>query len=50
MGGSKSILKENSFKFAILIIKHYKCLIETKNEYILNKQLLRSTQPITHNP
>ena len=38
----RSILKENSFKFAIEIIKLYKILIESKKEYVLSKQLLKS--------
>ncbi len=38
----KSILKECSFKFAIEIIKLYKKLVESKKEYILGKQLLKS--------
>lgn len=39
---SKSIIKEKSFTFSIRIIKLYKYLNETKKEYILSKQLLRS--------
>ncbi len=39
---SKSIIKEKSFTFSIRIIKLYKYLTETKKEYILSKQLLRS--------
>jgi len=39
---SKSIIKEKSFSFSIRIVKIYKHLIETKKEYILSKQLLRS--------
>ena len=39
---SKSIIKEKSFVFSIRIVKIYKYLIETKKEYILSKQLLRS--------
>jgi four helix bundle protein len=42
MGESKNILKDSSFRFAMTIIKHYKYLIETKHEYVLSKQLLRS--------
>ncbi len=38
----KSILKEYSFKFAFEIIKLYKHLVESKKEYILSKQLLKS--------
>lgn len=39
---SKSIIKEKSFSFSIRIVTIYKHLIETKKEYILSKQLLRS--------
>ncbi len=39
---SKSILKDKSFSFAIRIVKLYKYLVETKKEYVLSKQLLRS--------
>jgi four helix bundle protein len=39
---SKSVLKDYSFKFAIAIIKLYKNLIESKKEFVLSKQLLRS--------
>lgn len=39
---SKSIMKEKSFTFSIRVIKIYKYLTETKKEYVLSKQLLRS--------
>ena len=39
---AKSILKEYSFKFAIEIIKLYKNLVESKREFVLSKQLLKS--------
>ncbi len=42
MNERKSILKEESFKFAFEIIKMYKFLVETKQEFILSKQLLKS--------
>ncbi len=42
MSQSKSILKEKSFAFAILIVKAYKILAEEKREFIMSKQLLRS--------
>lgn len=42
MSGSKNILKDSSFRFAITIINHYKYLVETRKEYILSKQLLKS--------
>jgi hypothetical protein len=39
---SKSILKEKSFLFAVRAVKLYAYLSETKKEYVLSKQLLRS--------
>ncbi len=39
---SKSIIKDKSFVFAIRIVKLYKHLVETKKEFVLSKQLLRS--------
>jgi four helix bundle protein len=39
---SDSIIKNKSFLFAIRIVKLYKFLQETKKEYILSKQLMRS--------
>ena len=42
MGAGKYFLKDSSFRFALTIIKHYKYLIETKHEYILSNQLLKS--------
>ncbi len=42
MSESKNILKDSIFRFAIMIITHYKYLVETRKEYILSKQLLRS--------
>ena len=38
----KSILKDKSYAFAILIVKLSQLLISDKKEYILSKQLLRS--------
>lgn len=38
----RNILKDKSFKFSIDIITIYKFLIETKKEFVLSKQLLRS--------
>ncbi len=37
-----SILKNKSFAFAVRIVKLYKHLTETKKEFVLSKQLLRS--------
>ena len=42
MSEKKSFLKEDSFKFAITIINLYKILVESKKEFVLSKQLLRS--------
>jgi len=36
------ILKTKSFAFAVRITRLYKYILENKQEYILNKQLLRS--------
>ncbi len=41
-GMGKSVLKEYSFQFAISIIKLYKNLIDSKKEFVLSKQLLKS--------
>lgn len=38
----ESILKIKSFKFAIRIVNLYKYLCETKKEFVLSKQILRS--------
>lgn len=42
MNEKENTLKEKSFKFALLIIKFIKKLIDEKKEYVLSKQLLRS--------
>jgi len=42
MSEKKSILKDRSFAFAVRVIRLYQYLTETKKEYILSKQLLRS--------
>lgn len=39
---AKSIIKDKSFEFSIRIIRIYKYLCETKKEFVLSKQLLRS--------
>ncbi|TYA53122.1 four helix bundle protein [Formosa maritima] len=39
---SKSILKDKSYDFAILIVKLSQSLVNEKKEYVLSKQLLRS--------
>lgn len=45
---AKSIVKEKSFEFALQIIELYKVLHENR-EYVLSKQLLRSTTSIGAN-
>ena len=42
MSKRPSIIKEKSFRFAIRIERLYQFLTETKKEYVLSKQLLRS--------
>lgn len=37
-----NILKEKSFYFSLNVIKLYKLISESKKEYVLSKQLLRS--------
>ncbi len=49
MSEKKSILKEQSFEFALNIVKVYKQLTEDKREYVLSKQLLRSGTSIGAN-
>ena len=44
-----NIIEEKSFAFAIRIVNLYKHLNETKNEFILSKQLLRSGTSIGAN-
>ena len=38
----ENIIKSKSFAFALRIVKLYKYLVGTHNEYVLSKQLLRS--------
>ncbi len=38
----ESILSTKSFDFAIRVVNVYKYLVETKKEFVLSKQLLRS--------
>ena len=38
----ENIIKEKSFKFAVRVVKLYQYLCETKKEFVLSKQLLRS--------
>lgn len=49
MSEGKSILKDKSFAFAVRIAKVYKHLSESKKEYVLSKQLLRSGTSIGAN-
>ncbi|HPI53957.1 MAG TPA: four helix bundle protein [Chitinophagaceae bacterium] len=44
-----NIIQEKSFAFALRIIKLYKHLTTTKNEFVLSKQLLRSGTSIGAN-
>ena len=45
----ENIIQQKSYNFAIKIINIYKYLTETKKEYILSKQLLRSGTSIGAN-
>ena len=38
----ESILKEKSFRFAVRIVNLYRYLCESKKEFVLSKQILRS--------
>ena len=44
----ENLIKDKSYKFALIIIKLYKFLI-SKNEYVLSKQILRSGTSIGAN-
>ncbi len=45
----KNVLKEKSFEFAIKIVEMYKFLCESKREFVLSKQVLRSGTSIGAN-
>ena len=45
----ENVIKEKSFRFATRIVKVYKFLRETKSEYVISKQLLRSGTSIGAN-
>lgn len=45
----KNIIREKSFSFAIDIVKLYKFLSNTKNEYVMSRQLLKSGTSIGAN-
>ncbi len=49
MSEGKSILKDKSFAFAVRIAKVYKHLSDSKKEFVLSKQLLRSGTSIGAN-
>lgn len=38
----ENIVKDKSYAFAIRVVKLYKYLIDTKKEFVLSKQFLRS--------
>ena len=42
MSEKKSIIKDRSFAFAVRVIRLFQYLTETKKEFVLSKQLLRS--------
>ena len=43
---SKSIIKQKSVAFALRIIKAFRFLKEQKGEYVMSKQLLRSSEAV----
>ncbi len=45
----KNVLKKKSFEFAIKIVEMYKFLCESKREFVLSKQVLRSGTSIGAN-
>jgi len=49
MNERKNILKDKSFAFAVRTYKLYKYLVDTKKEFVLSKQLLRSGTSIGAN-
>ncbi len=46
---SNNVVQEKSFAFAVRVVKAYKYLAETKKEYVLSKQFLRSGTSIGAN-
>jgi four helix bundle protein len=42
MNQSRGAIVKQSFEFAVSIIQTYKYLIQTKKEFVISKQLLRS--------
>jgi four helix bundle protein len=49
MNEKKNVLKDKSFAFAVRTYKLYKYLVDTKKEFVLSKQLLRSGTSIGAN-
>lgn len=45
----KNVIREKSFTFALRIVKAYQFLIESKKEYVMSKQILRSGTSIGAN-
>jgi four helix bundle protein len=45
----ENIIKDKSFLFAIKVVKLYQFLVETKKEFVLSKQVLRSGTSIGAN-
>ena len=45
----ENVIKEKSFEFALNIVKLYKYLSETKKEYVLSRQILKSGTSIGAN-
>ena len=45
----KNVIEEKSFDFAVRVVKLYKHLTESKNEFVLSKQLLKSGTSIGAN-
>jgi four helix bundle protein len=45
----ENIIRDKSYKFALHVVKLYRCLTENKKEYILSKQVLRSGTSIGAN-
>ena len=44
-----NIIQDKTFKFSVRIIKLYKYLVNSKQEYVLSKQLLKSWTSIWAN-
>jgi len=46
---NENVIRDKSFQFAVRIVRLYQHLANTKNEYVLSKQLLRSGTSIGAN-